>query len=122
MTTINKWVNLEAVNAYADKLDRWSQRELDAHRPDSFSLGSSLANAAWAIKQAAEQAAIATRRATDAGYERLYGVKYAEINPLDNDPGEINEPKCDLCGQPEGEGEADWNGETGNHESCEKRS
>lgn len=28
-------------------------------------------------------------------------------------------PLCDICRQPEGEGEADWNGETGNHETCE---
>lgn len=43
----------------------------------------------------------------------------AFVDSLDNEPGQPNEPKCDLCGQPEGEGEADWNGETGNHESCE---
>lgn len=30
-----------------------------------------------------------------------------------------SEPRCDLCGAPEGDGEADWNGETGNHLSCE---
>lgn len=28
-------------------------------------------------------------------------------------------PVCDICDEPEGEGEADWNGETGNHETCE---
>ena len=34
------------------------------------------------------------------------------------------EPTCDLCGEPEdhepGMIEYDWNGETGNHQSCEK--
>lgn len=29
------------------------------------------------------------------------------------------EPRCDLCGEPDGPGEPDWNGETGNHKSCE---
>lgn len=29
------------------------------------------------------------------------------------------EPRCDICGEPDGEGEADWNGETGNHATCE---
>ena len=28
-------------------------------------------------------------------------------------------PTCDICGQPDGPGEPDWNGETGNHASCE---
>jgi hypothetical protein len=30
------------------------------------------------------------------------------------------EPTCDLCGEPDGPGEPDWNGETGNHLSCER--
>lgn len=28
-------------------------------------------------------------------------------------------PKCDICGEPDGPGKSDWNGETGNHVSCE---
>ena len=29
-------------------------------------------------------------------------------------------PRCDICNWPENhEGESDWNGETGNHVSCE---
>jgi hypothetical protein len=28
-------------------------------------------------------------------------------------------PTCDYCGQPDGPGVPDWNGETGNHASCE---
>jgi hypothetical protein len=45
--------------------------------------------------------------------------------PLDNEPGEVNEPKCDICGRaaddsPAGFADADWNGETGNHETCEE--
>lgn len=32
--------------------------------------------------------------------------------------GEVT-PRCDICGQPDGPGEPDWNGETGNHRSCE---
>ena len=35
-------------------------------------------------------------------------------------------PTCDICGEPEDQdptngGEYDWNGETGNHQSCEAR-
>ncbi len=30
------------------------------------------------------------------------------------------EPRCDLCGRSDGPGPADWNGETGNHRSCEE--
>jgi len=29
------------------------------------------------------------------------------------------EPTCEICGEPDGLGESDWNPETGNHESCE---
>ena len=34
-----------------------------------------------------------------------------------------NPPTCDICGEPQGEddGESDWNGETGNHLTCEER-
>lgn len=45
------------------------------------------------------------------------------VEPLDNEPGEANEPKCDICGEPdsyEDGGFSDWNGETGNHQSCEE--
>lgn len=28
-------------------------------------------------------------------------------------------PTCDICGRPDGAGVPDWNGETGNHLSCE---
>jgi hypothetical protein len=30
-------------------------------------------------------------------------------------------PTCDICGQPDGDVPTDWNGETGNHLSCEAR-
>lgn len=30
-------------------------------------------------------------------------------------------PTCDICGKPDGAGVPDWNGETGNHLSCEAR-
>jgi len=33
-------------------------------------------------------------------------------------PEEIT-PTCDICGKPDGAGVPDWNGETGNHASCE---
>lgn len=29
-------------------------------------------------------------------------------------------PTCDLCGKQDGPGEPDWNGETGNHVTCER--
>jgi hypothetical protein len=35
-------------------------------------------------------------------------------------PGEAV-PTCDICGEQDGPGEPDWNGETGNHRSCEDR-
>lgn len=39
--------------------------------------------------------------------------------------GDEPEPTCDICGEPEdhevGWFEYDWNGETGNHLSCEAR-
>jgi hypothetical protein len=43
---------------------------------------------------------------------------------LSTEPGGPNEPRCDICGEPEdhepGMIEYDWNGETGNHQSCER--
>ena len=47
-----------------------------------------------------------------------------EYDFLDNEPGEVNEPKCDLCGEPQdyADGELnDWDGETGQHYSCMKQ-
>lgn len=42
-----------------------------------------------------------------------------------DDPNYEIEPTCDICGEPEdheiGLIEYDWNGETGNHLSCERR-
>jgi hypothetical protein len=34
------------------------------------------------------------------------------------DPEEVT-PTCDICGKPDYAGVPDWNGETGNHVSCE---
>ncbi len=36
-----------------------------------------------------------------------------------NDEEEVV-PTCDICGDTDHEGEADWNGETGNHITCEQ--
>lgn len=39
----------------------------------------------------------------------------------DYPPYEEVTPRCDICNWPENhEGESDWNGETGNHVSCEE--
>lgn len=32
---------------------------------------------------------------------------------------EEKEPRCDICGEPDGPGAPDWNPETGNHSTCE---
>jgi hypothetical protein len=51
--------------------------------------------------------AIASLRWHDA-LPPLYAAGYEEIEPI-----------CDHCDEPDGPGEADWNGETGNHLTCE---
>lgn len=67
--TINKWVNLEAVTEYADKLRRWGKSEELWGDPD---IASGLEQAATQMIEAARLAHEATRAATDAAYDRLY--------------------------------------------------
>jgi hypothetical protein len=67
--TVNRWVNFEAVVAYAEKLSRWAQREELDGRPY---LATGLRDASAQLSRAALIALAATRAATDAAYDRLY--------------------------------------------------
>lgn len=71
--------------------------------------------------------AIPQKRAMDGTFERRWPVTHLHAGrwntPLpgaDCDDCRELEPRCDICGRPADErDQADWNGETGNHGSCE---
>jgi hypothetical protein len=53
------------------------------------------------------------------GNDLLYPI-FEEVDAI------VSEPRCDICGQPEDQDptngrEYNWNGETGNHLSCEAK-
>ena len=49
----------------------------------------------------------------------ISGAALARNDALWPKDDEAPTPKCDICGEPDGPGTPDWNGETGNHASCE---
>ena len=67
--TINKWVNLEAIQEYAAKLRRWAATEEQAGRLD---IAFDLEQAATQLVEAARLSHEATRRASNAAYGRIY--------------------------------------------------
>jgi hypothetical protein len=57
--------------------------------------------------------------ADDEYVEDVYGNKHLAKDVFITDEGIV--PVCDICGDPQLSNSDDWNGETGNHLSCEER-